>query len=608
MPTTNLRIADDTTIEILNFPNENDNYDFAVVENLPNLKELHIAARDVTPSKEKTWLKWLICRNLPKLKKVVISGGLMWLEIDSAENLKLIDVGQCKKLEHFSVKSAPALEKIIIKNCRKLRCIADLDLATQERMGITKQINLIQSKSRYENSIYKDMTYRDVEALAHLINTKIKLAAEQGYLGEGKYSRLIGEGANAPAYTPFSFELLGPLEHVPTDGIDHLYPSPYAFYESDYDGDRNAFGKNTQENCLKQMLNCASDLDSIMPTGERPKERDVLVFFSRLKKSILPKYVVALRNDELPENEKVYLSAEFFQQLSMDAFSQLIISSKIEQMRSLVESYSKNSLPCCLPKYLPFDKKNASHRFEDQIIRGFPFTSENHSWPVDSVGDFMQPLAQINLETASTLLNVNLGNGLLQVWMAINPGGKKGADSWNPKIRIIPKTALNEQLDSFYPDMPVWDRDIEDEDEDEECATECLIYANKNELPNVRIQWLSVGSMFPNVAHQMSEWCEDNGISDERDQYRLFDEVDSSGIPNKLETVEGKREFAYLGGFIANSDNAINLVTWPYDANNVSQKKNLLFISNCDIFSFTLIYFIDHEGQAQFRSKIVADN
>ena len=106
----------------------------------------------------------------------------------------------------------------------------------------------------------------------------------------------------------------------------------------------------------------------------------------------------------------------------------------------------------------------------------------------------------------------------------------------------------------------------------------------------------------------MSEWCEDNGISDERDQYRLFDEVDSSGIPNQLNTVEGQGEFAYLGGFIANSGNAMGLVTFPYDANKVTQKKNLLFISNNDIFSFTLIYFIDHEGQAQFRAGIVADN
>ncbi len=51
-----------------------------------------------------------------------------------------------------------------------------------------------------------------------------------------------------------------------------------------------------------------------------------------------------------------------------------------------------------------------------EVVMGPIFTSKDHPWPEEG-GFPMAPLIQLNLENASKLGSVNLGEGLLQVWM-----------------------------------------------------------------------------------------------------------------------------------------------------------------------------------------------
>ncbi len=106
----NVRVSENRNVEVIYFPYDCVGIDYAVIENLPNLTELIVCSKDssrqrlVRLSEE---LKWLICRNLPKLKKITIGGGIKWLQIEKAVALETIDVGECKALSYFGSMTFP---------------------------------------------------------------------------------------------------------------------------------------------------------------------------------------------------------------------------------------------------------------------------------------------------------------------------------------------------------------------------------------------------------------------------------------------------------------------------------------------------------------------
>jgi hypothetical protein len=53
------------------------------------------------------------------------------------------------------------------------------------------------------------------------------------------------------------------------------------------------------------------------------------------------------------------------------------------------------------------------------MFGGQPFTSEKHPWPLTENGSPYYPLAQLDLQQISDLQNIDLGSGLLQVWLDI---------------------------------------------------------------------------------------------------------------------------------------------------------------------------------------------
>ena len=51
------------------------------------------------------------------------------------------------------------------------------------------------------------------------------------------------------------------------------------------------------------------------------------------------------------------------------------------------------------------------------LISGPLYTSEKYPWPMSKFGQPLEPICQLNLAEAGSVAQVNLGNGLLQLWM-----------------------------------------------------------------------------------------------------------------------------------------------------------------------------------------------
>ncbi len=85
--------------------------------------------------------------------------------------------------------------------------------------------------------------------------------------------------------------------------------------------------------------------------------------------------------------------------------------------------------PCKIELINPHD----IDRLGDFMI-GPAYTSTEYPWPTDEDGAPMAPLLQLNLERASALGNIDLGSGLLQVWM---PDRKCAPE--DQYLRVIPR-------------------------------------------------------------------------------------------------------------------------------------------------------------------------
>jgi len=227
--------------------------------------------------------------------------------------------------------------------------------------------------------------------------------------------------------------------------------------------------------------------------------------------------------------------------------------SDVDSVGQYLSAYLDTVRPFFVPRFLKFDGNIREHRLSDQVLCGFPFTSQKWSWPIGSNSLHMQPVAQINLENAGKLLSLPLGSGLLQIWGCVGLGLR------DHLIRVIPLTDLSDSIDSFYPPDAAWLKtDHDGAPEFENCIVSIFSLEDYRpfKIANCRIEWVDMGRMFyPSVSLRISQPL----LQDESDQKfdvrsdlwtileKLDDEIDKLRLPTGLNRF-GNRLFV-LGGY-----------------------------------------------------------
>lgn len=241
------------------------------------------------------------------------------------------------------------------------------------------------------------------------------------------------------------------------------------------------------ESRLLADLELLTDIPEVLSLSECPE------FYIRwaAKNGNLTQKISIRINPIAPKDIQDELSPKYFVQDAAVKIKQLSESLDNADAQRCLVTYSQTSLPYCLPKFLPFDRDNLAHRFEDQLICGFPFTSKSWPWPKDQDGNPMQPLVQLDLVNVSKNLGLPLGEGLLQVWNA------------GQLIRIIPIQSFNETLDTYYPEETPWT-------DKEEWTIYGLTNMHGLDVNNCRIEWIPLGKMYPSFHSKMWEWAESN--------------------------------------------------------------------------------------------------
>ena len=147
-----IRIAESDPVERIHLPDGE--FSNVVIADLPNLKEIY--AHGMGPT-------WMDCQTLPNLRTIVIDGGTRWLNVDQAGNLSDIDVGKCEQLGYLSIQHAPMLSRVNIEKCRLLPSIHGMSTEDQDRLGLTRQLGVIQAMSKRDSTAYPRMTCTDIE-------------------------------------------------------------------------------------------------------------------------------------------------------------------------------------------------------------------------------------------------------------------------------------------------------------------------------------------------------------------------------------------------------------------------------------------------------------
>lgn len=252
------------------------------------------------------------------------------------------------------------------------------------------------------------------------------------------------------------------------------------------------------------------------------------------------------------------LDTDRFYQHDLNKLKQLADLQVDEQVRRYIEIYSDTSLPFCVPNFFPFDPKNPLHRIDDQVFCGFPFTSAKWPWPKDGCGDYMQPIAQVDLSRAGKLLECDLGNGLFQFW-----GGINSTIKCELITRIVPVVDLNDPLDTFYPEKAPW-LVVETDSCSEWMSFDGCVHSafNRSDLPGFgptccRVFWVKAGRMFypdfyTRFTHPRS--CDEDAVDEEMDEslaMDLDDQVSALGIPrgNFISDALGRKTPLWLGGY-----------------------------------------------------------
>ena len=312
------------------------------------------------------------------------------------------------------------------------------------------------------------------------------------------------------------------------------------------------------------------------------------------------------RNPSLPLEFKNRLTAEYFHKRDVEEILKVASQQTDEVLRDYIIMYANTSRPFCVPEFLPFDRNSSQHRLSDQVFCGFPFTSVEFPWPVEKLGSHMQPIAQINLAKASSLLDVNLGNGLMQVW-----GGVESSTKVELQTRLIPESALTSELDWFHPEHAPW---LDKSYDFEGCVQSCI---EESDFPsfginNCRINWRFMGQMFyPNVRYRVFDPQKGDGSSHEINGRKYEFDVELEEIeealdtacisrPASLKSAWGEKPLVVLGGYAESLGNA-----WS------AHRGEMLLYHSLDyavMITIGLTYELDVDGRLQFSANWTCDN
>ena len=295
----NLSVSNDATLEVLYLTSDETGLDYAVIEDLPNLRELHVCPRHIS-SRWPRDLLWLICRNLPKLERITVHSDLVWLDIFEMESLRVVDVSRSRRLDHLMIKGCPKLARVNVRNCVKLREIAGLSADEAERLAIATQIQRMQQRSKRDGRLYRNMTYTDIDRVLGAINEGVKAAYRAGaYAIEWDAEGHCYGKEHDPTFTPYSYGILRPLEYVYTGGTGDRYA--YETLVHAYDWEKRepwyslSIGCSSPESCLDYMLDRESNMDLRIPDVRKPSNRAILAFLGRMAEEV-PADAVAVRS------------------------------------------------------------------------------------------------------------------------------------------------------------------------------------------------------------------------------------------------------------------------------------------------------------------------
>lgn len=303
--------------------------------------------------------------------------------------------------------------------------------------------------------------------------------------------------------------------------------------------------------------------------------------------------LMILSNPAITSDIHDLLGPDYFIQSAQTQLDQISEDLKNPKLRKYLESYRNTSLQYCMPSFLPLDPNNPSHRMEDQFLKGFPFTSASWPWPQNEAGRYLQPLAQINLVDAGENLGTKLGQGLLQVWM----------DVFEPVLRIVPLSSLNEKLDTFYPDDQPWN---------DENLAECPILEETSKFPYPRVKWIPLGKMWPSPKYACNEFWGDVIDFYDREKAEFEEKLTVYGIPfEPLEYFGTNRYFSpflRLGGYQSGSGNEADICDWPkWPLSTTTNSTKILLYIGCEFHTFAITYYINDIGDVKFGTSIATD-
>ena len=162
-------------------------------------------------------------------------------------------------------------------------------------------------------------------------------------------------------------------------------------------------------------------------------------------------------------------------QLDVAAILGTIENSADSSLRSKLTKYLELSRRYFTPLYFPQDLDKKDDRICD-LIGGFPFTSVDFPWPIDSkTGDYLQPIVQLSLSKVGKLLRKNFGRGLIQVWGY----STEAYGHCSFEIITIPNGFKQHVLSDFFPNT----------------IASSLDFVELNQK-NPKILWRSGGAMF----------------------------------------------------------------------------------------------------------------